>query len=352
MRRVRHLFEQLAEFAHLARAFKGAARRKRPSRELQQFRHELEPRLWAMRRALLADAPYPWGEYREFPIRDPKPRVIRAAPFADRVLHHAIVDLLDPILRRGFIADTYACLPERGVHRAVARFVQFARERRGEGYVLQCDIKSYFASVDHDVLLGLLARRVADGRVLALLRGLIAHGAESAGVGMPIGNLTSQMFANLYLDPLDHFVREHLRVRHYLRYMDDFVVLAASREEAWALHAEIESVVRERLRLRLNPRRVLVAPLARPLDVLGYVHRAGGGLRVRRHSVRRLWRRLAVLEAGHRAGDVPWPTVRASVASWIGLACHADARVLSRRIFERRDVRHLGKRLLVQRVGA
>ena len=268
MRRARHLFDRIAAFPHLARAFVGARRRKRPSAELLEFTHDLEPRLWAMRRALLA-GPYPWGEYRQFWIRDPKPRLIRAAPFADRVLHHAIVDVLDPILRRGFIADSYACLPDRGVHRAVARFVQFARERRGAGYVLQCDIKSYFASVDHHVLNALLARRVADRRLLELLRSLIEHGAEAPGIGMPIGNLTSQMFANLYLDQLDHFVREDLRVRHYLRYMDDFILLVGSRDEAWARLADVETFVRERLCLRLNPRRVVVAPLASPRDVLG-----------------------------------------------------------------------------------
>lgn len=349
MRRARHLFEQITEFSHLARAFSGARRRKRASHELLEFAFDLEPRLWAMRRALLA-GPYPWGEYRQFWIRDPKPRLIRAAPFADRVLHHAIVDAVDPVLRRSFIDDSYACLPGRGVHRAVGRSLQFVRERRGVGYVLQCDIKSYFASVDHGVLNVLLARRVGDRRLLELLRDLIAHGAETPGVGMPIGNLTSQMFANLYLDPLDHFVREDLRVRHYLRYMDDFILLLGSRDEAWTRLGEVESFLRERLRLRLNPRRVVVAPLTSPRDVLGYVRQPDGRLRVRRRSVRRLWRRLESLERGARSGRIPWPAVRSSVASWMGLAQHADAFELSRSIFTARDVRNIGKRLLVQQL--
>ncbi len=346
-KRARGLFERLVEFPHLLRAFRGAARRKRRSRELLAFRHELEPRLWAMRRDILA-GPYPWGAYRTIILRDPKSRVIRAAPFADRVLHHAIVDLLDPIARRGFIDDTYACLPERGVHRAVARFVAFARERAGRGYLLQCDISRYFASVDHGILLGLLERKIADRPMVDLLRGLIAHGAEREGVGMPIGNLTSQLFANLYLDPLDHFVRERLRVRHYLRYMDDFVLLGPDRVAAWEYHGAIEEFLRDRLRLVLNARRTVVAPLARSHDVLGYVHRAGGGLRVRRRSVHRLWRRLGALERRHRRGEVEWSAVRASIASWVGLACHANAFTLSRALFSRRDVRHAGKRLLVQ----
>jgi hypothetical protein len=190
--------------------------------------------------------------------------------------------------------------------------------------------------------------RIADRRILALLRGLVVHGAEAPGVGMPIGNLTSQMFANLYLDPLDHFVGEQLRVRHHLRYMDDFVLLGPDRVAAWEYHAAIEEFLRDRLRLALNARRTVVAPLVRPHDVLGYVHRAGGGLRVRRRSVRRLWRRLAVLDRAHRDGRLAWPAVRASVASWTGLARHADAYALSRSIFARRDVRNIGKRVLVQ----
>jgi RNA-directed DNA polymerase len=212
-------------------------------------------------------------------------------------------------------------------------------------------VHAFRASVDHQVLNELLARRVADRRLLELLRSLIAHGAEEPGIGMPIGNLTSQMFANLYLDRLDHFVREDLRARHYLRYMDDFVLLLGSRDDAWARLAEIETFVREHLRLRLNPRRVVVAPLASPRDVLGDVHQRDGSLRVRRRSVRRLWRRLAVLEHGLRTDQVEWSSARASVASWMGLARHADAFALSRTIFTARDVRNIGKRLLIQRLS-
>jgi hypothetical protein len=146
-------------------------------------------------------------------------------------------------------------------------------------------------------------------------------------------------------------VREDLRVRHYLRYMDDFVLLLGSREEAWARLAEIETFVRERLRLHLNPRRVVVAPLASPRDVLGYVHQRDGRLRIRRRSVRRLWRRLAVLEHETRTHQIDWSSARASVASWIGIACHADAFTLSRSIFTARDVRNIGKRLLIQRLS-
>src|SRR5204862_4191720 len=124
-------------------------------------------------------------------------------------------------------------------------------------------------------------------------------------------------------DPFDHFVKERLRVRHYLRNMDDFVLLAGDRAEASALLAEVRAFLRERLRLELAPHRTVVAPLRAPRDVLGYVHLAGGRTRVRRRSVRRLWRRLPLLDAGVRSGAVPWSAARASIASWGGLAAHA-----------------------------
>ncbi len=154
-----------------------------------------------------------------------------------------------------------------------------------------------------------------------------------------------------YLDPLDHFVREQLRVRHYLRYMDDFVLLVADRAAAWEHHGAIEEFLRDRLRLALNPRRTVVTPLSRPHDVLGYVHRSGGALRVRRRAVRRLWRRVVALDDAYRDGRAAWPAVRASLASWFGLARHADARALSCALFARRDARNLGKRLVLATVG-
>jgi hypothetical protein len=196
-----------------------------------------------------------------------------------------------------------------------------------------------------------LARRIGDERMLVLLRSLIAHGAERPGIGMPIGNLTSQLFANLYLDPLDHFVKETLRVRHYIRYMDDFLLLADDRRQAREHLRTIRELLRDQLRLELNPRRIAIAPLSCPCDFLGYVHFADGRARVRRRSVRRLWRRLPALKRRLEAGQADPDAIRSSIASWFGLAAHADAYRLSRAIFAQRDVENIGKRLLLQRLA-
>jgi len=349
--REKDLFPALIDIANLDRAFARASAGKRHQPAVREFEYHLETRLWAMRRELEAGA-YQWGANRRFHIRDPKPREIRAAPLRDRVLHHALVAAIDPLLTRGYIRDTYACIAGRGTHAAVQRYRAFVRSRRGHGWALQCDIKSYFASVDHGVVLDLLARRIGGARLLDLLGSLIAHGAGRPGVGMPIGNLTSQMFANLYLDPLDQNVKETLRVRHYLRYMDDFILLCDGPDEGRARLAAIAPFLVGRLRLCLNPRRVVLAPLAQPRDVLGYVHYPDGRVRIRRRSVRRLWRRLPALATALDADPARWPQARASVASWFGVAKHAHAFRLSRALFAARDVRNLGKRLLIRSGGA
>lgn len=346
----KNLLPQVVDILNLYDAFEGAAAGKRQRPEVQRFEFNLEARLHRMRQRVI-EGRYRWGNYRRFLIHDPKQREIRAPPFRDRVLHHAIVNVCDPLFERGFIADTYACIRGRGQHRAVERYRQFVRARRGQGYVLKCDIAGYFRSVDHEVLTALLARRIGDPQLLALLASLITHGAEGPGIGMPIGSLTSQMFANLYLDPLDHFVKESLRVRHYLRYMDDFILLLDDRAQARRRLAEIETFLNERLRLCLNPRRRTIAPLSAACDVLGYVHQPDGRVRVRRRNVQRLRTRVAALEEDFENGWGEWNHVRSSLASWVGLAGRADAFRLSRQIFTARDVRNIGKRLVVKRIS-
>lgn len=345
MHRERHLFERVVDFDNLYRAFLSASAGKRDRPEVIAFEFDLERHLWEIRRELQGEA-YQWGAYRRFVIRDPKMREIRAAPFRDRVVHHALFNVIDAIFTRGFITDSFACIPGRGSHRAAERYRAFVRARRGEGYALQCDIRAYFASVDHEVLTQRLGRRIADRRLLAVLRSLVQHGAEKPGKGMPIGNLTSQLFANLYLDAFDHFIKEQLRVRHYVRYMDDFILLLDDRASARVHLATVRQFLAEVLQLELNPRRITIAPIECSRDVLGYVHRSDGRIRVRRRSVKRLWHRLPGLEEGVENGRVSPTSARASVGSWFGLARHANAFRLSRAIFSQRDVRNAGKRLL------
>lgn len=234
------------------------------SPEAQRFHFELEPRLLALRRALQDDSYRP-QPYRYFQIRDPKARVISVAPFVDRVVHHAIVGLLEPIYEPVFIHDSYATRKGKGQHQAILRAQHFLRKQR---WFLKADVDQYFASIGHDKLMDLLTRKVKDRRFLALTERVIRNGGEN-GRGLPIGNLTSQFFANVYLNPFDHFVKEELRVKGYLRYMDDFVLFADDKARLKAQRKQVEDYLRDHLALQLKPSATILNQACHGLSYLG-----------------------------------------------------------------------------------
>jgi len=252
---------------------------------------------------------------------------------------------IDPPLDRTFVSDSYACRRGKGVHAAVDRYQAWAQTYR---YVLKMDVQQYFPSIDHDLLKEKLRRRIKDPRVLDLLDRIIDSAPRGtpdpcyfAGddlfapferrVGIPIGNLTSQFFANLYLDDLDHAIKQDLHVRPYLRYVDDVVVLDHDK----ARLADIRAAVRERLatdRLRLHPRKAHISPVADGLNLLGYFVYPTRR-RVRNDNGHRFARTLRRMAEVYRVGRLEWATVVASTQSWIGHAKHADTEGLRRVIF-------------------
>ena len=293
----------------------------------------------------LQDGTYQPGEYRLFTIYERKPRLIAAAPFRDRVVHHAVMQVIEPQLDRTFISDSYACRVGKGVHAAVDRYQAWAQTYR---YVLKMDIQQYFPSVDHAFLKEKLRRRIKDARVLDLLDRIIESSPQRTTephyfsgddlltpferqTGIPIGNLTSQFFANLYLDDFDHYMKQVVKVRPYLRYVDDMVVLDCDKSRL----TEIRSAVHERLasdRLRLHPRKAQISPVVNGLNLLGYLVYPARR-RLRSDNGHRFSRKLRHMAQGYRAGCVEWDTVVASIQSWIGHAQHADTEGLRRAIF-------------------
>lgn len=238
MKRLGDIWSRLVSFENLLFAYRKARRGKRSRPGVAEFGLALERELILLQRELQAGGYRP-SDYRLFTIYDRKPRVIAAAPFRDRVVHHAVMNLIEPPLDRTFIFDSYACRQGKGVHAAVDRYQAWAQTYR---HVLKMDVRQYFPSIDHEILKAKLRRHIKDKRVLDLLDRII-DGSPKADVepvyfpgdnlftpterrvGIPIGNLTSQFFANLYLDDLDHFIKQKLSVRPYLRYVDDTVVL-------------------------------------------------------------------------------------------------------------------------------
>ena len=207
------------------------------------------------------------GPYRTFVIHDPKHRTINAPPFRDRVVHHALCAAVEPVFERVAILDSYACRQGKGSHAAVDRAQRFARRRR---FFLKLDVRRFYDSVDHEVLRAQVRRLIKDPDLLWLLDRIIAHGPPGAlpGKGMAIGNLTSQHLSNLYLSPLDHFIKERLRVREYIRYMDDLLLFGDTKPDLWRWCDDIEEFTCEHLRLAFKGRATVVAPISEGVPFL------------------------------------------------------------------------------------
>jgi retron-type reverse transcriptase len=344
MKRTNGLWPQLTSFGNLLLAYRKARRGKSGNTVVARFGLNLEHELLTLQRELLC-GDYQPGRYRLFTIYERKPRTIAAAPFRDRVVHHAVMNLIEPPLDRTFIHDSYACRKRKGVHAAVDRYQLWACRY---AYALKMDIAQYFPSIDHDILKEKLRRRIKDQSVLQLLDLIIDSSPILEGklayypgddllaplerrVGIPIGNLTSQFFANLYLDDLDHFIKEQLHRRAYLRYVDDSVVLGDAKENL----AQIRESVRERLaqdRLQLHPRKAHVTRTSDGLNLLGYLvyphHR-----RLRNDNGHRFARKLRRFAKAFAQSELDWTDINPAVQSWIGHAQHADSKGLRRAIF-------------------
>lgn len=330
MKTHKNLYPQIWSFENLLAAAKKAQRGKRREAEVYAFNAGLEQNLLQLQEEL-RDQTWKPGAYRDFYVYEPKKRLVSAAPYRDRVVHHALCRVLEPIWERMFIFDSYACRIGKGTHKAADRYTQFSRKAR---YVLKCDIRRYFENVDHAVLLGEISRYVKDQGVLWLVRTILESNgtrpAATPGRGIPIGNLTSQFFANVYLNRFDHWMKEEQGFSFYIRYVDDFVVLA---NEKAVLHQAL-AAIEARLAaqgLSVHPAKRIVFPVAEGCDFMGYRiwpdHR-----RLRPKTGYHGRRKLVRLACRYGNGEVSLERVRSSVAAWIGHVRHADTWGLRRAV--------------------
>lgn len=283
MKRVGGLYEQIGEPENLRLAFWKARRGKEGKPEVEEFRSRLDIEIGQLRHAL-AGARVAWGDYYRFTVHDPKTRTICAAPFRDRVLHHAIMHVCEPVFERYQVFDSYACRKGKGLHACLDRARQYTRRH---AWYLKLDVRKYFDSISHRILLAQLRCRFKDERLMRLFESLLQSYQTESGHGIPIGNLTSQYFANQYLAAMDHRIREILRIPGYVRYMDDFVLWADTREALRLANDGLRSYCRDQLALELKPPILNRAALG--VTMLGY--------RVFPHTVRlakRSRRRFAV----------------------------------------------------------
>ena len=329
-------FTQIIHWENLLHAYRKAGRGKRGRISAACFEHQLADHLLELEEELKSRSYQP-GPYQHFYIHDPKQRKISAAPFRDRVVHHALCNIIEPWFERRFIFDSYANRVGKGTHRALDRLQQFARHYR---YVLRLDIVKHFPSIDHAILLEILARTIRDDDVLWLVDKIIASGvgvlddeyamywfpgddllAITRPRGLPIGNLTSQFWSNCYLDPFDHFIKRELRCQAYLRYVDDFALFSDSKLELWRWKQTIIERLAT-LRLTAHPQ-AEVTPVRHGIPWLGFIvyptHR-----RIKARNVRNFSRRLRERWREYCAGEISFAEFDVSVQGWINHVRYAD----------------------------
>ena len=330
-------FADVHGFGPLLAAFRRARRAKRGKGGEPAFYRDLEDNLLRLSDELRSHRYRP-APYRYFRLWTGKERTVSEAAFRDRVVHHALVAAIDPVFEARFIRHSYACRKGRGSHAALK---QAQRLSRRFAYYLRMDVTKYYDHVAHDVLLGLLAEAIADEDILRLCH-TILDGAGVPGVptderrGIPIGNLTSQFWANVYLDPLDHLVRDDLGHGAYLRYADDLLAFAAKKRTLWDVVAEVRHFAHHRLRLTMKDRATVVAPVTEGIGWLGF--RVFPGLvRVDASGRRRFGRRLAASMRRASPGGLADEAEVARAASLCGHLAVADARALRRSVLRRLD---------------
>ncbi|MBF0311177.1 MAG: RNA-dependent DNA polymerase [Magnetococcales bacterium] len=329
-RRTGHLFDAIVSFANLWQAAHKAWRGKKDKVRIADFYFNLEPELLLLQHELISGRYQP-RPYHVFTVTDPKRREIAAADFRDRVVHHAIIQILEPLFERRLIFDTYACRLGKGAHAAVQRAQTFARRHP---FFLKCDVRKYFQSVDHAILNTLLARIIKDPLVLDLLARIIAHPVpgHATGKGIPIGNLTSQHFANLYLGELDHFLKERMGIPSYLRYMDDFLCFGESRSFLHGMHETVRQFLADHLALELKETATLLTPTSEGIPFLGF-QLFPATIRLPHRGMARFRHNLAARTRAFQKGEIHERLLSLSIGSMIGHMVHADTLALRRQLF-------------------
>lgn len=331
MKRVGYLFEKLVTFENLHRAVNRACSGKKYKRDVAEFYFGFENEIIRIQSELVNET-YDPQPYRQFEIREPKVRSICCSDFDDRVVHHAICNVLEPIFESRLIFNTYACRNGKGTHRALRKCQDFVRR---SSYFLKCDFRKYFDSIDHATLKAMLSRVIQDDRFLRLLFRIIDHQVPGTpmGRGLPIGNLTSQHFANYYLSAFDRRMEEWPKTTGYVRYMDDFICFSQSKETLKGVLQDVRSYSKSHLHLNLKEEVTTLAPISEGVNFLGFrVYK--NIIRIQRRNLNRLRKNVRLLERLYGDGRIPQATLVNSVRSMVGHVLCADSNNIREEIFK------------------
>lgn len=319
-----HSYHHIISPENLLEAWSEFVVGKRRRKDVQEFEMNLMSNIIALHNDLVLKK-YQHGGYHAFNISDPKPRNIHKATVRDRLLHHAIHRKLYPFFDRTFIADSFSCRLNKGTHKALNRFRTFAyRVSRNDTrtcWILKCDIRKFFANIDHDVLKHILAGYISDKDILWLLDRVIdSFHSGIPGIGLPLGNLTSQLFVNIYMNEFDRFMKHRLKAQYYIRYADDFVILSHDRDWLMELIPKIADFLSECLKLELHPDKLFLKTVASGIDFLGWVH----------FPDHRVLRTATKKRALKRIGERPDSD---TLNSYLGLLRHGNAYKIEQRLY-------------------
>jgi len=336
MKTYNNLYDKLCSYDNLMKAFKKARKGKSKKWYVNRFENNLENNLLQLKYELETLTYYP-KLLKRFIIRDPKTRVIHASHFRDRIVHHALCNVIEPIFDKTFIYDSYANRKRKGTHAGLKRFDYFKRKVSQNGklvrnakdnnmvvaYVLKADIKHYFDTVDHDILINIIKRKIKDESIIWLIQKILDnHDFKILNKGMPIGNLTSQFFANVYLNELDYFIKHKLKAKYYLRYVDDFVILHRSKEALEDYKIQINEFLKT-IKLELHPEKSRVIPLHNCVSLLGF--RIFYHYKLpRKSNIRKFERKMVDLIGKYKRGKIDKEKLMESIEGWCAYARHGN----------------------------
>ena len=320
-----HSFEEIISTDNLLKSWREFLKGKRKREDVQIFALNLMDNILNLHEDL-ANHTYNHGPYQAFCINDPKPRQIHKSSVQDRLLHHAVHRILYPFFDCKFIFDSYSCRLDKGTHRAINRLRSFAykvsRNHDRTCWVLKCDIRKFFENINHDILISILQHRISDRETMLLLENIIRSFSSALGRGLPLGNLTSQLLVNVYMNEFDQVMKHHMKAKYYIRYADDFVVLSHDKDVLYELLPKIGDFIQEHLKLDLHLDKVSICTIASGVDFLGWVHFPNHRV-LRTTTKRRMFRRIQE----HKGNEE-------TLQSYLGLLSHGNARKLQKFISE------------------
>ena len=286
----------------------------------------LEGRIFRLHEELVTKS-YVYDPYADFYICDPKRRHIHKATVRDRVLHQAVFRVLYPIFDKHFIFDSYSSRNGKGTHAGVERLVSACRKEtdnwRNTAYALKCDVRKFFDSIDHSILRKLLFEKIDDPDMVWLIDLILVSFEKENGKALPLGNVTSQLFANVYLNELDQFAKHVLKTKHYFRYCDDFIIVNKDKTHLEKLIPKIQEFLKEKLKLELHPNKVEIRKVRQGIDFLGYVTLDRGVNVVRTNTKRRIARKMKIAKQKFDGGKITEETLDSTISSYLGVLSHA-----------------------------